>query len=275
MRTKTIVTTMECAGNSRSKMKPRPPGTPWREGALGTASWTGVPLNLVLARAGVKDSAVEILFRGADSGLHEGRMTGFERSLSVEEAMDENVILAFRMNGRPLPMRHGYPIRLLVPGWYGVASVKWLEEISLVSEPFEGRFQTSSYVYLGGNESHSIPVTRVRVKSLITTPFDNAEVKCRSPVSISGLAWSGYGNIERVEISFGSSQWRRAKFVGQDLGRFCWRRWTCRWVPDKPGRYTISSRAVDDSGNSQPEAEVFDELGYGYNTVTRISVRAV
>jgi DMSO/TMAO reductase YedYZ molybdopterin-dependent catalytic subunit len=275
MRTKTVVTTMECAGNGRSEMHPTPPGTPWGAGALGTASWTGVPLKLVLARAGVKDSAVEVLFRGADSGLVGGQMTRFERSLPIDEAMDENVILAFRMNGRPLPMSHGYPVRLNVPGWYGMASVKWLDEVSLISEPFEGRFQSSSYVYSKKDGTPSIPVTRMRVKSLITAPSEDDEVRCGSPLSVSGLAWSGYGKIERVEIRFGPSRWRRAKLVGQDQGRFCWRRWTFRWVPDRPGRYTISSRAVDDSGNSQPEAEVFDELGYGYNTVTRISVRAV
>ena len=275
MRAKTVVTTMECAGNGRSKMNPVPPGTPWRTGALGTASWTGVPLKRVLAKAGVKDSAVEALFRGADSGLVGGRITRFERSLPIDEAMNENVILAFRMNGRPLPMSHGYPVRLNVPGWYGMASVKWLDEVSLISEPFEGRFQSSSYVYSKMDGTPSIPVTRMRVKSVITTPSEGAKVKCRSPVSVSGLAWSGYGKIERVEIRFGNSRWRKARLVGQDLGRFCWRRWACVWVPDKPGRDTISSRAVDDSGNSQPEAEVFDELGYGYNTVTRISVRAV
>ena len=275
MRTKTVVTTMECAGNGRSNMNPRPPGTPWHAGALGTASWTGVPLKQVLAKAGVKDSVVEVLFRGADSGLVGGQMTHFERSLPINEVMNENVILAFRMNGRPLPMSHGYPVRLNVPGWYGMASVKWLDEVSLISEPFEGRFQSSSYVYSKGDGSPSIPVTKMRVKSLITAPSEEARVKCRSPVSVSGLAWSGYGKIQRVEVRFGNSRWRKAKLVGQDLGQFCWRRWTCRWAPGKPGGYTISSRAVDDSGNSQPEAEVFDELGYGYNTVTRISVRAV
>ncbi len=275
MPTRTVVVTMECAGNGRSKMNPRPPGTPWRMGALGTASWTGVPLKQVLAKAGVKDSAVEVLFRGADSGLVGGQMTRFERSLPVNEAMDESVILAFRMNGRPLPISHGYPIRLNVPGWYGMASVKWLDEVSLIPEPFEGRFQRSSYVYSGRDGTPSIPVTKMRVKSVIMTPSEEAKVRCRSPVSVSGLAWSGYGKIERVEIRFGNSRWREANLVGQDLGRFCWRRWTCVWVPAKRGRCTISSRAVDDSGNSQPEAEVFNELGYGYNTVSRISVRAV
>jgi DMSO/TMAO reductase YedYZ molybdopterin-dependent catalytic subunit len=275
MRTKTLVATMECSGNSRSKMNPRPPGTPWGTGAVGTAFWTGVPLNNVLAKAGVKDSAVEVLFRGADSGLVGGQMTRFERSLPIDEAMDEDVILAFRMNGRPLPMSHGFPVRLNVPGWYGMASVKWLDEVSLISEPFQGRFQSSSYVYSRGDGTPSIPVTRMRVKSLITAPSEEAKVRSGSPVTISGLAWSGYGKIGRVEIRVDNSGWRDAKLAGQDLGRFCWRRWKCVWVPDKPGRYTLSSRAIDDSGHSQPEAEVFDELGYGYNTVTRINVRAV
>ncbi len=275
MRAKTFVVTMECAGNSRSKMSPRPQGLPWRQGALGTASWTGVPLKDILAMAGVKDSAVEVLFRGADSGLEGGHMTRFERSLPIDEAMDENVILAFRMNGRTLPIGHGYPIRLQVPGWYGVASVKWLDEVSLISEPFEGWFQSSSYVYSSRNASPSIPVTKMRVKSVIITPSEEAEVKCRSHISVSGLAWSGYGKIEQVEMSFDNSRWRMAKLEGQHLGRFGWRRWTYEWVPDKPGRHTIASRAVDDSGNSQPKAEVFNELGYGYNTVTRISVTAV
>ena len=275
MPAKTVVTTMECAGNGRSKMNPRPPGTPWRTGAVGAASWTGVPLKRVLAKAGVKDSALEVLFRGADSGLVGGQLTRFERSLPINEAIDENVILALRMNGKALPVSHGYPVRLIVPGWYGMASVKWLDEVSLISEPFEGRFQSSSYVYSRREGTPSIPVTRMRVKSLITAPSREAEVKCLSLVVVSGLAWSGYGKIERVEIRFGHSRWRKAKLVGQDLGRFCWRRWTYRWVPDEPGRYVISCRAVDDSGNAQPEAEVFDELGYGYNSVTRTSVRAV
>ncbi len=275
MSTKTVVVTMECAGNSRSRMNPRPPGTPWRQGALGTASWTGVPPKEILARAGVKDSALEVLFRGADSGLEGGHVTRFERSLPIKEAVSENVILAFGMNGRPLPISHGYPIRLQVPGWYGVASVKWLDEVTLISERFDGWFQSSRYVYCRGNGSPSIPVTKMSVKSLIITPSEETKIRRGSPISISGLAWSGYGKIKRVEIRFGSSRWREARLVGQELGRFSWRRWMCKWVPAKVGFYTIACRAVDDSGRSQPENEVFNELGYGYNTVTRVSVRVV
>src|SRR2546422_1534589 len=253
MPARTVVTTMECAGNGRSKMTPRPPGTPWRTGAVGAASWTGVPLKRVLAKAGVKDSALEVLFRGADSGLVGGQLTRFERSLPINETIDENVILALRMNGKALPVSHGYPVRLIVPGWYGMASVKWLDEVSLISEPFEGRFQSSSYVYSKRDGTPSIPVTRMRVKSLITTPSEEANVKCRSPVSVSGLAWSGYGKIERVEVRFGRSRWRKARLGGQELGRLCWRRWLCRWGAGKPGRYPSSCTGVDDSGGSPPE----------------------
>ncbi len=269
---KTLTVTMECAGNGRIRMRPSTPGNPWRDGAIGTATWTGVPLCDILESARPLRGAVEVAFKGADHGMEAGQHLAFERSLPLEDAFVEDVILAYEMNGRPLPRVHGFPLRLVVPGWYGVASVKWLNEISLLREPFLGWFQSSRYIYADRTKVVQGPVSRMRVKSLILEPVEGARVRCNQKLIVSGLAWSGFGAVRTVEIRVNNSRWRRARIVG-DQGSYGWRRWVIGLTPREPGKYKLISRATDSDGNTQPLSDSWNSFGYGYNTATPIRIQ--
>ena len=234
----TVVT--ECAGNGRASFEPKVEGEPWQNRAVSAAQWTGVPLSAVLQ---LKDAAVEVVFTGADGGE-------YRRSLPREAAMDPATLLAWEMNGAPIPPRFGGPLRLIVPGWYGMASVKWLARIEAVEEPFDGRFQTEKYVYAAGD-----PVTRIRVKSMFT------EV---APPRIVGLAWGGEG-VTQVSVQI-EGRWREARLVGPALPH-AWRRFELQWTPPRPGRYALRCRATDARGETQPESPRWNRLGYGANGV--------
>lgn len=272
MKRKTSTVTLECAGNSRRRMRPTPGGTPWGDGAVGTNEWTGVPFAELLRRAGPKRAACEVVFRGADSGDEGGRKMRFERSLPLKDALSKEVLLAFGMNGRPLPILHGYPLRLVVPGWYGMASVKWLEEVEVVARPFKGWFQSARYVYTDSDSDASTAVQRMKPKSLIVEPRGGVRVALGVPLKVSGLAWSGSGGVDRVEFRSGSGGWRRAR-LDVAKGPYAWRRWSVIWVPKRRGTYNLASRAFDGAGDAQPLAPVWNLHGYGYNTVTKVSVR--
>ncbi len=260
-----ITTAIECAGNGRAQMVPLPAGTPWGYGAIGTAEFTGTPLSLVLRSAGLRQRAVEILFAGADRGeVEPGRNESFARSLPVEVAQQSNAVLAWAMNRQPLTGEHGFPLRLVVPGWYGVASVKWLTKITALEKPFAGYFQREKYVYVGERGTlDGTPVTLMRVRSLITQPLDGQEVNLGA-VELRGNAWSGYGSITRVEVSVnGGHFWEEARLPLP---------WRFPWKPRAPGRYTLMSRATDSAGNMQPTDPVWNSHGYGNNGVLCISV---
>src|SRR5439155_12643175 len=217
MRSQTLVVTLECAGNGRSLLEPPVPGEKWDLGAVSTAEWTGVPLAEVLDRAGLTASARSVLFRGADGGTVEGRAgpIRFERSLSLDVARDSDALLAYAMNGEPLPIQHGAPLRVVVPGWYAVASVKWLTEIELIDREFDGHFQVDKYQYEWERDRDVIrePVTLQRVRSLITEPGADEEVECGELV-VRGVAWSGAAPIARVDVSIGGAPWQEARLVG-------------------------------------------------------------
>jgi DMSO/TMAO reductase YedYZ molybdopterin-dependent catalytic subunit len=242
-----LTVTTECAGNWRSTLHPSPPGEPWRKGAISTGQWTGVPLRSLLE---LRDTAAEVLFTGADGGA-------YRRSLPREAALDPSVLVAWEMNGRPIPPRFGGPLRLVVPGWYGMASVKWLARIEAIDEPFHGEFQTRKYVYEPGD-----PVTLMRPKAAFD-PLPRA-VRAGSPVPISGLAWSGCA-VARVEVT-ADCTWHEARLVGPAL-RHAWRRFEARWTPARPGLYRLRCRAFDELGASQPDEPRWNELGYGANGV--------
>ena len=269
---RTLTVTMECAGNSRIRMNPTPPGTPWRDGAIGTATWTGVPLRELIESARPLRGTVEVAFKGADHGMEAGQHLAFERSLPLEDAVVEDVILAYEMNGRPLPRVHGFPLRLIVPGWYGVASVKWLTEISLLREPFRGWFQSSRYIYADRTKVAQGPVSRMKVKSLILEPAEGARIRCNRKQIVSGLAWSGFGTVSKVEVRVNNSRWRRARIIGNQ-GSYGWRRWITTLIPREPGNYTLLSRATDSEGNTQPLSESWNFFGYGYNTVAPVRIQ--
>jgi DMSO/TMAO reductase YedYZ molybdopterin-dependent catalytic subunit len=275
MRSQTLVVTLECAGNGRALFQPPIVGEKWDLGAVSTAEWTGVPLLELLDRAGVRSSGREVVFRGCDGGVVDGHVEPirFERSLSLADARDENVLLAYAMNGDPLPIEHGFPLRLIVPGWYAVAAVKWLTEIEIVDRPFTGYYQTDKYCYewTRGEETVREPVTLQRVRALITEPAAGAELP-RGQAIIRGVAWSGAAPIDRVDVSVNGGEWQNASLVGERK-RHGWRRWELKARFDQPGEVTCAARAIDLAGRTQPEHAEWNRLGYGNNAVQRVPIR--
>ena len=275
MPSQSVVVTLECAGNGRSQLTPPVNGEPWRFGAVSTAEWTGVPLVEVLARAGIKSAAKDVLFRGADGGAVEGRadLTRFERSLNVDEAGASQALLAYAMNGEPLPVQHGYPLRLIVPGWYAVASVKWLTEIEVIDRVFSGHFQTDRYYY-EWRHNGSVPrepVTLQRVRALITDPAPG-QVVGRGDLIVRGVAWSGAAPIARVEVSSAGGAWREARLVGNPK-RHSWQWWELPTRLEQEGTISLRARATDLAGRTQPETPEWNRLGYGNNSIQEVLVR--
>lgn len=270
--------TLECAGNSRAYVTPPAEGLHFLHGAVGNATWRGVPVSELLARAGLLETAKEVLFEGADVGEEEEEgeslRLSYERSLPIDKAMDRNTIVAYLMNGEPLERAHGYPLRLIVPGWYGMASVKWLRRIQVLEDPFHGFFQNRRYILIDEGVADRLagkPVTTVRVKSLITRPRHGEVVKS-SAYTILGVAWSGEGEITEVEVSTdGGRSWRKAALVGPSLPH-AWRQWEYPWKSSNPGHFILTVRATDSSGNTQPARIAWNFRGYANNSVHTIAV---
>ena len=275
MRSHSRVVTLECAGNGRALFEPPIEGEKWELGAVSTAEWTGVRLGELLEQAGVRAEAREALFRGADVGAVEARVESirFERSLPLGDPHLADAVLAYAMNGEPLPIQHGYPLRLVVPDWYAVASVKWLTEIELIDQPFAGFFQADRYIYqwsreLGIGEE---PVTLQRVRSLITEPKPGQEVQ-RGELVIRGVAWSGTAPIARVEVDLGNGAWQGARLVNEPL-RGSWRRWELTARLAEPGPLVVRARAADQAGRTQPDNAKWNRLGYGNNSIQQVPIR--
>jgi DMSO/TMAO reductase YedYZ molybdopterin-dependent catalytic subunit len=276
MRSQTLLVTLECAGNGRTLFQRSTEGEKWSVGAVSTAEWTGVPLAEVLDRAGLRTSAQEALFRGADGGTVVGhsRPIHFERSLPLDQARE--ALLAYSMNGERLPVEHGYPVRLVVPSWYAVASVKWLTEIELLDRPFAGHFQADKYWYEWQRDGEDVvrePVTLQRVRALITEPAPDAELG-RGELAIRGVAWSGAAPIARVEVSIGTSGWRDARLVSERK-RHSWQWWELIAHVQEPGAIMLRTRATDLAGRTQPEAAEWNRLGYGNNAIHQVQIRVV
>jgi DMSO/TMAO reductase YedYZ molybdopterin-dependent catalytic subunit len=275
MRSQTLVVTLECAGNGRTLFDRPTEGEKWTLGAVSTAEWTGVPLLEILDRAGVKPAAQEVLFRGADGGKVDGRSDAirFERSLRLDDARSGDALLAYAMNGEPLPIQHGFPLRLIVPRWYAVASVKWLTEIELIDRPFSGHYQTDKYWYEWerGDRVVREPVTLQRVRALITDPAPNAEV-CSGELAIRGVAWSGAAPIARVEVSVGGGGWQVARLVSE-RNRYSWQWWELITRVEKPGSLTLRVRATDLADRTQPERAEWNRLSYGNNAIQEVQIR--
>lgn len=270
---RTLAVTLECAGNGRTLMHPTPGGTPFRYGAVSTATFTGTPLRALLERVGLESGAREVRFVGADEGeVAPGRREPYARSLPVEEALEGDALLAWAMNGEPLPARHGRPVRLVVPGWYGMASVKWLERITVLAEPFRGYYQTERYVYRGeAGTPDGTPVTRARVRALIAAPREDEEVPAAG-VLVRGSAWSGHGRVTRVEVSDDAgASWTEAE-LGVPVSPHAAVAWRLRWRPPGAGRHTLLARATDAAGFTQPLEPRWNEHGYGNNAVQRVAV---
>jgi DMSO/TMAO reductase YedYZ molybdopterin-dependent catalytic subunit len=277
MRSHSQAITLECAGNGRSLFDPPIEGEKWDLGAVSTAEWTGVPLAALLERAGVRTEAREVLFRGADSGMVDGHAEPirYERSLGLDDLQLAGALLAYEMNGEPLPVHHGYPLRLVVPDWYSVTSVKWLTEIELINRPFTAYYQTEKYWYEWHRDGRLVrePVTLQRVRALITEPAANQEVR-RGALTIRGVAWSGAAPIRKVEVSVGEGVWQEARLEGESQ-RGCWRQWELITRLDQPGASDLRARATDQTGHTQPERAEWNSHGYGNNSIQRVSICAV
>jgi DMSO/TMAO reductase YedYZ molybdopterin-dependent catalytic subunit len=274
MRSTRLFVTLECAGNGRSLLGPPTEGEQWGLGAVSTAEWAGVPLVEVLQRAGVKSEARGLLFRGADRGCMTGRSgpVRFERSLTLEAVRGSDALLAYAMNGDPLPPEHGHPLRLVVPGWYGVASVKWLTEIVAIDQPFGGPFQSEKYWYEWNRAGEVVrePVTLQRVRALITEPAPGQQRE-RGDLVVRGLAWSGVAPIARVEVSVDGGPWRKAHLSGE-RHRYAWQWWELSTRVDRPGKIRLRARATDLAGRTQPEQSEWNRLGYGVNAIQEVSI---
>ena len=271
---RSVTATLECAGNGRIGLRPQVSGVPWAYGAASTARFTGTSLHHVLDRAGIPDAAVEALFIGADRGeVEPGRTVAFERSLPVSVARQADTLLAWEMNGEPLTRSHGSPLRLVVPRWYAVASVKWLTRIRLLTRPFQGHYQTEKYLYERETGTpDKTQVTTMRLRALIAQPTEG-EVLPREKVEIAGMAWAGEGIVSQVEVSVdGGRSWSAAR-LGASPSEYSWTPWSLSWSPDSPGDYLLMARATDAAGRSQPLGQSWNAQGYGNNAVHQIRVR--
>jgi DMSO/TMAO reductase YedYZ molybdopterin-dependent catalytic subunit len=272
----TLAVTMECAGNGRARLHPRPMSQPWLAEAVGTAEWTGTPLAPILQEAGLDRSAVELVFVGADHGVQGGIEQDYERSLSISEAMREDVLLAYEVNGAPLPPQHGSPVRLLVPGWYGMTSVKWLRRITAVAEPFDG-FQMWAYQLRDREEDPGEPVTRILPRALMVPPgfpefFTRTRLLDAGSTSLQGRAWSGRGPIERVDLSVDAGEsWRPVTLGPLPPSPYAWRSWTTEWNAD-PGDHELVVRATDATGTTQPVEQPWNHHGLANNMTQRVPV---
>jgi sulfane dehydrogenase subunit SoxC len=272
----THAVTLECAGNGRTGLSPRPVGQPWVLEAVGTAEWTGTPLRGVLEEAGAADGAIEVLFGGLDVGTEDGEGVRFERSLTPADAHRDEVLLAYAMNGQPLLPQHGAPLRLVVPGWYGMASVKWLDRITLIDYPFRGFHQAQNYCLRQAPEDPGEPLSRMQPRSLLIPPGipDSASRErtlAPGPVTVRGRAWSGLGEIVRVEASTdGGARWSDAQ-LGPTASEWAWRAWEWEWDAP-PGEYELCCRATDAAGHAQPLEAAWNLGGYINNEVQRVPV---
>ena len=273
---RTIPVTMECAGNGRALFAPRRISQPWLLDAIGNAEWTGTPLRTVLQEAGISRDAAEIVFTGLDQGVEGDQIQHYQRSLTVDEATRDEVLLVYEMNGAPLPPQHGYPLRLLKPGWYGMASVKWLDRIEAVAEPFQGYQMVRAYRYAQSAEDPGEAVNVMRARALMIPPgipdfMTRERLVNAGPVTLTGKAWAGHGGVSRVELSVdGGATWSEAQ-LGDSASPHAWRSWTFVWNA-RPGAYTLCVRASDVNGDVQPVDQQWNFGGYGNNGVQRVNV---
>jgi DMSO/TMAO reductase YedYZ molybdopterin-dependent catalytic subunit len=272
----TLAVTMECAGNGRALMDPRPVSQPWHTEAVSTAEWKGTPLRPVLEEAGLKESATELVFTGLDRGVQGDEVHLYQRSLTIEEATRDEVLLAYEMNGRPLEPQHGYPLRLLVPGWYGMTSVKWLAAIEAITGPFRGYQQVGTYRYTQSLEDVGDPVTLINIRSLMVPPgipdfLTRDRLLEPGPVTLTGRAWAGRNQVSRVEVSTdGGTKWEDTS-LAPPVGLYAWRGWRHEWVAE-PGRHILIVRATDEVGNTQPLEQPWNAHGMGNNIAQRVTV---
>ena len=273
----TLAVTLECAGNGRARLHPRPMSQPWLSEAVGTAEWTGTPLAPILEETGVLDGAVDIVFTGLDRGVQGGVDQYYERSLSLQDAMRDEVLLVYAINGRPLPPQHGFPLRLIVPGWYGMTDVKWLRSITVIDRAFAGYQQATAYHHRNEAGEAGVPVTRMLPRALMVPPgvpdfMSRTRFVEPSTQQVEGRAWSGRAPIVSVDFSAdGGASWVPAT-LDEPVSPYAWRGWTCHWDATRPGEYDLCVRAADAAGNVQPLEARWTTEGVENNAVQRVRV---
>jgi len=275
-----VTAVVQCAGNSRSFFDPRVPGGQWGNGAMGNVTWAGARLKDVLAMAGVKAGSVDVSFKGLDGPLLPS-VPDFVKSIHVDQAMDDDIIIAYEMNGTYLPMLNGFPARLVVPGWYATYWVKSLSDITVINKPFEGFWMKSAYripdnacgcIPPGSAQKSTIPINRMTTRSLIVDPAGGSEVAAGKPVGITGIAFSGGYGVRDVLVSTdGGNVWEESR-LGPDKGRYSWRQFFFSWRPEKPGKYTLLSRVTDGIGGSQPLDSLWNPSGFMQNRIEKVEV---
>ena len=272
--------TLECAGNGRVFLVPKVDGAQWQFGAVGNAEWTGVPLSALLQCAGVDPKTVDVVLAGADAGevskpSKPAKPFHFARSVPLEYARGGGILLAYKMNGLPLPESHGFPLRAIVPGWFGMASVKWLSRIVATTQPYNGFFQSVDYAYWQHRDGNPVrvPVTEQQVKAQIARPTFAEVVSKGSSYRVFGAAWAGTSNIARVEVSTDDGKtFAAAKLLGEAV-KYAWRLWEYDWrVPEAAGKYVLKVKATDDMGNTQPLERDKDRENYMINHVIPVVV---
>ncbi|MGS0688259.1 sulfite oxidase [Nakamurella sp. GG22] len=268
--------TMECAGNGRALLSPRPVSQPWLTEAVGTAEWTGVAVSDLLAEARPLPGAVDVAFTGADHGIERGVEQDYARGLSMSDATDPSVIVADEMNGQPLPPQHGAPARLIVPGWYGMAHVKWLRRITVLDRRFDG-FQNVTAYRIRQDTEPGEPVMRIVPRALMAPPghpdfMSRIRLVDPGPVLLTGRAWSGRSPLRGVQVSTdGGAHWHEAA-LGPSAGRWAWRPWSLHWDARDPGPAELLCRATDESGTTQPVDQPWNRQGVANNMVQRVRV---
>jgi DMSO/TMAO reductase YedYZ molybdopterin-dependent catalytic subunit len=271
-----LTVTMECAGNGRARFDPRPVSQPWLNEAIGTARWRGTALRPLLEEAGVPDATVEVLLTGLDRGVEGGEEQAFQRSLPLDEALRDEVLLAYEMNGAPLLPQHGFPLRVIVPGWYGMTNVKWLGRIEFLETPFAGYQNSQGYRLRQTEDDEGVPLDRMRPRSLMVPPgipefLSRDRFLEAGEVLLEGRAWSGHAPIASVEVSAdGGSTWALAE-LEPDGERWAWRGWAYRWQAER-GDHLLCSRARDEAGNEQPLEMPWNVGGYANNAVQTVRV---
>ncbi len=280
MPTVELIAVTECAGNGRGLYEPAVPGLQWTTGSVGNGRWRGVRLADVLKRAGVKSTGVEVLFDGADQPI--GTMQDFRRSITMRKAMDENTLLAYEMNGSPIPPKHGFPMRVVAPGWASDSWVKWLTSVTVLEKEWDGFWMKNAY----RQPTHPVapgtavppeqmaPVTSLKIKSVIWAPAAGASIAPGTKTTIRGTAWSGdQGPVTGVQVSVDNGRtWRLAELARDQFTQFGWRQFEYEWTPRDAGFYTIMARANDANGNTQPLSQEWQPSGYGWNVASSIGV---
>ncbi|MFH1983504.1 MAG: sulfite oxidase [Pseudomonadota bacterium] len=263
--------TLECSGNGRSLLKEKAPGNTWTIGGVGNAVWGGVWLKTVLEKAGLTANARHVAFEGMDRPRGSAQIS-FIRSIPLEKALD-STLLAYEMNGAPLPLKRGYPMRVIALGWTGANCTKWLKKITVLDRPFEGFFMDQVYrkFQKGQDRKTGEVVTEIGLKSIIARP-ENGDRLSAGDVTVLGAAYAGENRVIRVDVSTDAGQtWNVAEWIGPDVP-FAWRQWQYVWSVEKEGEYTIMARATDAAGRRQPMEASWNALGYGNNGVLEHAV---